>query len=68
MSTLKSLRNHLAVLEERHRVLDKKIVNDYNHHLNDSDLTAEKLEKLELKHEIEDLKITIREKEESGDK
>tara|TARA_Y100000385_G_C13081626_1_gene634231 strand:- start:341 stop:451 length:111 start_codon:yes stop_codon:yes gene_type:complete len=36
--------------------------------LNDSDLTAEKLEKLELKHEIEDLKITIREKEESGDK
>lgn len=67
MSTLKSLTNHLKVLEKRHRELDKQVTKDYEHHLDDVKLTAEKLEKLELKHEIEDLKETIKEKEESVD-
>ena len=61
MSTLKSLSNHLKVLEERHRDLDKKIVDDYEHHMDDTILANEKIEKLELKREIEELKNKIKE-------
>ena len=63
MSTSKSLRNHLKVLEERHRELDKKVADDYKHYLNDDKLNAEKLEKLKLKNEIEDLIEQIKQKE-----
>jgi hypothetical protein len=63
MSTSKSLRNHLKVLEERHRELDKKVAEDYEHYLNDDQLNAEKLEKLKLKHEIADLIEQIKDKE-----
>ena len=61
MSTLKSLSNHLKVLEERHRDLDKKISDDYEHHMDDTILANEKIEKLELKREIEELKNKIKE-------
>jgi hypothetical protein len=61
MSTLKSLSNHLKVLEERHRDLDKKIADDYEHHMDDTILANEKIEKLELKREIEELKNKIKE-------
>jgi hypothetical protein len=57
------LRNHLKVLEERHRELDKKVAEDYEHYLNDDQLNAEKLEKLKLKHEIADLIEQIKDKE-----
>ena len=63
MSTLKSLSNHLKVLEERHRDLDNKIADDYEHHMNDTELANEKLEKLKLKREIETLKEHIKELE-----
>ncbi len=61
MSTLKSLSNHLKVLEERHRDLDQKIADDYKHHMDDTILANEKIEKLELKREIEELKNKIKE-------
>ena len=67
MSTLKSLRNHLKVLTEMHRVLDKKVTDDQLHHLNDEDLRTEKYEKLELKREIAELEQQILLKEENGD-
>lgn len=57
------MRNHLKVLEERHRELDKKVAEDYEHYLNDDQLNAEKLEKLKLKHEIADLIEQIKDKE-----
>ena len=61
MSTLISLTNHLKVLETRHRQLDEKITDDYEHHMDDTELANEKIEKLELKREIEELKNKIKE-------
>lgn len=68
MSTLKSLQNHLKVLEERHRELDKKVTEDYEHHLNSDEYNKEKKEKLHLKEEIAKLKeqILLKEKEING--
>ena len=63
MSTLKSLSNHLKVLEERHRDLDNKIADDYEHHMDETELANKKLEKLKLKREIETLKEHIKELE-----
>lgn len=64
MSTLESLTNHLKVLEERHRTLDKKITEDYEHRLNSDEYNKEKMDKLHLKQEIEALKQIIKLKEE----
>ncbi len=61
MSTLQSLSNHLKHLEEIHRELDKKITRHWEHHDSDDKVNKEKLEKLALKREIEDLKNTIKE-------
>tara|TARA_B110000503_G_C6944331_1_gene328298 strand:+ start:453 stop:653 length:201 start_codon:yes stop_codon:yes gene_type:complete len=63
MSTLISLSNHLKVLEERHRELDNKITEDYEHHMDDTELANEKVEKLNLKRVIEELKGNIKELE-----
>jgi|TARA_R110001592_G_scaffold160139_3_gene392080 hypothetical protein len=70
MSTLKSLTNHLKVLEDKHRELDEKIADDYEHHMDDTELANEKIDKLNLKREIEELKeqITLKEIEESEGK
>ncbi len=69
MSTLKSLQNHLKVLEERHRELDKKVAQDYEHHLNSDEYYKEKKDKLHLKEEIAKLEeqILLKEKESNGD-
>lgn len=64
MSTLESLNNHLKVLEERHRDLDKKVTEDYENRLNSEEYNKEKLDKLHLKQEIEALKQIIKIKEE----
>ena len=64
MSTLESLTNHLKVLEQRHRDLDKKITEDYEQRLNSEEYNKEKLDKLKLKQEIEALKQIIQLKEE----
>jgi len=66
MSTLSSLSNHLKVLEERHREIDKKITNDYDHFMDDTALANEKIEKLNLKREIEELKEQIKELEDGS--
>ncbi len=64
MSTLESLNNHLKVLEERHRDLDKKVTEDYENRLNSEEYNKEKIDKLHLKQEIEALKQIIKLKEE----
>jgi len=66
MSTLSSLSNHLKVLEERHREIDKKIADDYDHFMDDTALANEKIEKLNLKREIEELKEQIKELEDGS--
>ena len=57
MSTLQSLSNHLKHLEDIHRELDEKITRHWEHHDSDDKVRQEKLEKLALKREIEDLKM-----------
>lgn len=65
MSTLESLNNHLKVLTERHRDLDKKVTEDYANRLNSEEYNKGKLDKLNLKQEIEALKqiITLKEQQ-----
>tara|TARA_B100000927_G_scaffold268924_1_gene244016 strand:+ start:240 stop:476 length:237 start_codon:yes stop_codon:yes gene_type:complete len=65
MSTLESLNNHLKVLTKRHRELDKKVAEDYANRLNSEEYNKEKLDKLNLKQEIEALKqiITLKEQQ-----
>ena len=59
MSSKQSLINHLATLMDRHRALDKKVVDDYENHVDDSIVTSEKLQKLTLKKEIDALQQEI---------
>tara|TARA_R110002153_G_scaffold187668_1_gene340652 strand:- start:255 stop:461 length:207 start_codon:yes stop_codon:yes gene_type:complete len=59
MSSVVSLTNHLLHLEEIHRALDKKITRHYERRDSDDSVTKEKLEKLALKKEIQDLKKQI---------
>lgn len=70
MSTLKSLSNHLKVLEARHRELDKAINEEYDHYDSDEVIKKHKFQKLKIKQDIEQLKheISIKEKEEHGNK
>ena len=66
MSTLQSLSNHLKHLEDIHRELDKKITRHWEHHDSDDKIRQEKLEKLTLKREIEELKNKIKEMEDES--
>jgi|TARA_R110000803_G_scaffold41704_3_gene89562 hypothetical protein len=59
MSSVVSLTNHLLHLEEIHRALDEKITRHYERRDSDDSVTKEKLEKLALKKEIQDLKKQI---------
>lgn len=59
MVTLQSLTNHLAVLKERHTLLDKKIALDFKQRLNSDEYKAEKKQKLLLKDEINFLEDQI---------
>ena len=68
MSTVQSLTNHLKHLEDIHRELDKKITRHWEHHDSDDKINREKLEKLALKREIEELKIKIEGMKQDGDK
>jgi uncharacterized protein YdcH (DUF465 family) len=65
MSTLKSLNNHLAVLKEKHNLLDKKTSEEYKNFLNNDEYTKHKKEKLKVKDEIVFLEkiIELKEKE-----
>ena len=66
MSTVESLTNHLKHLEDIHRELDKKITRHWEHHDCDDKIRQEKLEKLTLKREIEELKMKIEEMKNEG--
>ena len=70
MSTSKSLKNHLKVLEARHRELDKAINEEYDHYDSDEVIKKHKFQKLKIKQDSEQLKheISIKEKEEHGNK
>jgi hypothetical protein len=46
------LEHHIAHLEERHAVLEKKIKDGYSHYLDDDHLGKIKHEKLGIKREI----------------
>ena len=61
MSSIQSLTNHLKHLQEMHRELDKKITRHWEHHDSDDKVKQEKLEKLSLKREIEQLRCKIEE-------
>jgi hypothetical protein len=65
MSSTLSLSNHLKHLVEVHRELDEKITEDYENHVDDTILANEKLTKLSLKREIEELKKEIKIKEQN---
>ena len=45
----------LAYLMDKHRVLDKKVADDYKNHVDDVVIQKDKFEKVELKLEIEKL-------------
>jgi hypothetical protein len=66
VSTVQSLTNHLNHLEDIHRELDKKITRHWEHHDSDDKIRQEKLEKLTLKREIEELKNKIKEMEDES--
>ena len=70
MSTSKSLKNHLKVLEARNRGLDKAINEEDDHYDSDEVVKKHKFQKLKIKQDIEQLKheISIKEKEEHGNK
>ena len=66
MSSVQSLTNHLKHLQEMHRELDKKTTRHWEHHDSDDKIRQEKLEKLTLKREIEELKNKIKEMEDES--
>ena len=45
----------LAYLMDKHRVLDKKVADDYKNHVDDIVIQKEKFEKVALKVEIDQL-------------
>lgn len=59
MSSTQKKINHLDVLEERHRELDKEITRKYNSFVGDEEITALKLKKLKIKQEIQHLKSNL---------
>ena len=61
MSTSASLQNHLLVLKERHRTLDKQIKECYNRFDKDENIKVMKHQKLVLKREIKELQKKIEE-------
>lgn len=48
--------NHYETLKEKHEMLDKKIVEAFNHHDNDESIRKLKIKKLHVKEELERLK------------
>lgn len=59
MITVEKLRNHQQVLQERHDALDKAIERHYSRYDSDDKVKAEKIEKLKLKQEIENINRKI---------
>jgi hypothetical protein len=59
MSSTQKKINHLAVLEQKHQALDKEIDRKYNAFADDSEVTALKVKKLQIKQEIEQIKSNL---------
>ena len=55
MITAEKLEHRLENLVEQHKVLDKKIESDYRTYMDDIELKQEKIERLRLKSEINEL-------------
>lgn len=51
--------NHLAVLEQKHQELEKEIELRYKSFADDTEVTALKLKKLQIKQDIEQLKAIL---------
>ena len=63
MYVIKRRSKKLKKLQEEHQYLDKKVAEDYANRLNSEEYNKEKLDKLNLKQEIEALKQIIKLKE-----
>ena len=59
------LQHHLKHLQERHTLLEKKIIDGYSHYLDDMHLGKIKHEKLGLKRDIENTKKKLAEYDEA---
>jgi len=59
MITPEKIQHHISHLQEKHNVLDKKIIDLENHHSNHEKVVELKREKLRLKDEIEKFKKSI---------
>ena len=55
MITAEKLEHRLENLVEQHKLLDKKIDSDYRTYMDDIELKQEKIERLRLKSEINEL-------------
>lgn len=55
MITAEKLEHRLENLVEQHKLLDKKIESDYRTYMDDIELKQEKIERLRLKSEINEL-------------
>jgi hypothetical protein len=54
-----NLIKRLAYLMDRHRILDKKVSDDYKNHVDDIIIQKEKFEKVTLKLEIDKIQKQI---------
>lgn len=59
MSSTQKKINHLDVLEQKHRDLDKEITKKYNSFADDEEITTLKVKKLKIKQEIEQIKSSL---------
>ena len=59
MSSTQKKINHLAVLEQKHQELEKEIELRYKSFADDTEVTALKLKKLQIKQDIEQLKAIL---------
>jgi hypothetical protein len=59
MSNTQKKINHLAVLEQKHQALEKEIELRYKSFADDTEVTALKLKKLQIKQDIEQLKAIL---------
>jgi hypothetical protein len=59
MSNVQKKINHLAVLEQKHQELEKEIELRYKSFADDTEVTALKLKKLQIKQDIEQLKAIL---------
>lgn len=60
MLTEEKLYSHYNKVKAKHDALDKMIVDAYNHYIDDNEVHKMKLEKLQLKEEMEQIKTKLK--------